>query len=74
MIRKLRTPPVDASLYEIREFLKGRNETGRLKTKAADDQFNELDTKLRSALKKTCDKDTTESVRVRVLEKIGFLL
>jgi hypothetical protein len=41
----------DASLYEIREYFKGRNEKGRLKTKAADDQFNELDTKLRSALK-----------------------
>jgi hypothetical protein len=43
---------VDASLYEIREYFKGRDESGRMKTKATDEQFNELDAELRSALKK----------------------
>jgi hypothetical protein len=41
----------DASLYEIREYFKGRNEKGRLKTKATDERFNELDVELRSSLK-----------------------
>ena len=49
--KKLRTPPVNASLYEIREYFKGRDEKGRMKSKAADERFNELDAKLRSALK-----------------------
>jgi hypothetical protein len=41
---------VDASLYEIREYFKGRNEKGRMKTKAADERFNELDNMLRMSL------------------------
>jgi len=44
--------PIDASLYEIREYFKGRNkETGRMNTKATDERFNELDTALRESLK-----------------------
>jgi hypothetical protein len=54
--RKLRTAPVNASLYEIREFFKGRDETGRMKTKSDDKEFNVLDAKLRSALKKLAEK------------------
>jgi hypothetical protein len=54
--RKLRTAPVDASLYEIREYFKGRDEKGKMKTKAYDDRFNELDLALRSALKRLAAK------------------
>jgi predicted RNA methylase len=67
MICKLRTPPIDASLYEIREFFKGRNEKGKMKTKSADDQFNDLDTKLRSSLKALAEK-----IQPKVYE-YGFL-
>lgn len=42
---------VDASLYEIREYFKERNEKGRLNTKSTDGHFNELDGKLRATLK-----------------------
>ncbi len=42
---------LDASLYEIREYFKGRDEKGRLNTKATDEHFNELDGHLRTALK-----------------------
>jgi hypothetical protein len=42
---------VDVSLYEIREYFKGRNEAGRMNTKATDEQFNFLDAELRSTLK-----------------------
>jgi hypothetical protein len=42
---------VDASLYEIREYFKERNEKGRLNTKSTDEHFNELDGKLRATLK-----------------------
>jgi hypothetical protein len=42
---------VDASLYEIREYFKGRDEKGRMKTKATDERFNELDAGLRLSLK-----------------------
>ena len=66
-IRKLRTPPVDASLYEIREYFKGRNEKGKMKTKSADVRFNDLDTALRSALKKLAEK-----IQPKVYE-YGFL-
>ena len=66
-IWKLRTPPIDASLYEIREFFKGRDESGRMKTKSKDDRFNELDAKLRSALKKLAEK-----IQPKVYE-YGFL-
>ena len=50
-IKTARRAVVDASLYEIREYFKGRDEKGRMKTKASDERFNELDAKLRSALK-----------------------
>ena len=47
---------VDASLYEIREYFKGRDEAGRMKSKATDERFNELDAELRSSLKKLAAK------------------
>ena len=59
---------VDASLYEIREFFKERNEvTGRVNTKSKDDKFNELDAALRLALKKLAEK-----IQPKVYE-YGFL-
>jgi hypothetical protein len=57
----------NASLYEIREYFKGRDEKGRLKTKASDEQFNELDAELRLALKKLAAK-----IQPKVYE-YGFL-
>jgi hypothetical protein len=66
-IRKLRSPSVNASLYEIREFFKGRNEEGRMKTKSDDKQFNMLDVKLRSTL-----KNLAEKIQPKVYE-YGFL-
>jgi len=50
-IWRLRTPPVDASLYDIREHFKGRDAKGKMKNKSTDDRFNELDAELRTALK-----------------------
>jgi len=47
---------VDASLYEIREYFKGRDEKGRVKVKATDERFNELDKELRESLKKLATK------------------
>ena len=57
----------DASLYEIREYFKGRDENGRLKTKSNDERFNELDAALRSALKNLAVK-----IQPKVYE-YGFL-
>lgn len=50
-IKNDETALVDASLYEIREYFKGRNEKGRLNTKATDEKFNQLDENLRKTLK-----------------------
>lgn len=58
---------VDASLYEIREYFKGRNEKGRLNAKATDEHFNGLDTKLRVAI-----KALAVQIRPKVYE-YGFL-
>jgi hypothetical protein len=58
---------VDASLYEIREFFKGRDEKKRMKTKSDNEQFNALDADLRSLLKE---------LAIRIQPKIyeyGFL-
>jgi predicted RNA methylase len=58
---------VDVSLYEIREYFKGRNENGKMKNKATDERFNELDAELRSALKMLAKK-----IQPKVYE-YGFL-
>ena len=65
--KKLRTPPVDASLYEIREFFKERNKQGRINTKSKDIKFAELDKALKSTLKKLAT-----SIGTKVYE-YGFL-
>jgi hypothetical protein len=66
-IRTAKRVNVDASLYEIREYFKGRNEKGRINVKATDEQFNELDAELRSALKVLAKK-----IQPKVYE-YGFL-
>ena len=66
-IWRLRTPPVDASLYDIREYFKGRDAKGKMKNKSTDERFNELDAELRSALKKLAAK-----IQPKVYE-YGFL-
>ena len=58
---------VDASLYEIREYFKGRDEKGRMKAKATNERFNELDAELRSALRTLAKK-----IQPKVYE-YGFL-
>jgi len=66
-IRAAKRASVDASLYEIREYFKGRDERGRMKAKATDERFNELDSALREALKKLAVK-----IQPKVYE-YGFL-
>ena len=55
-IQTVKRALTDASLYEIREYFKGRDEKGRMKTKSTDERFNELDTKLRASLKILAEK------------------
>ncbi|GHT51572.1 hypothetical protein AGMMS49982_09370 [Bacteroidia bacterium] len=43
---------VNASLYEIREYFKGRNGAGRMNSSSTDEQFAALDTNLKNELKK----------------------
>jgi hypothetical protein len=42
---------VDAGLYEIREYFKGRGEGGKMHSRSTDEQFNTLDKNLKDALK-----------------------
>ena len=41
----------NASLYDIKEFFKGRNETGKMNNKSDDMTFNELESKLSTTLR-----------------------
>jgi hypothetical protein len=47
---------LNASLYDIREHFKGRDAKGRMKVKSEDETFNQLDAKLRAALKALAKK------------------
>ncbi|MDR1477713.1 MAG: hypothetical protein LBJ00_02095 [Planctomycetaceae bacterium] len=58
---------VNASLYDIREYFKGRT-NGRLNTKSTDQKFNELDQALKDSL-----KNLGEMIKPKVYE-YGFLL
>jgi hypothetical protein len=59
---------VNASLYDIREYFKGRNDKGKMNSKAAaDEQFNALNAALRLALKALAEK-----IQPKVYE-YGFL-
>jgi hypothetical protein len=60
---------VNASLYDIRAYFKGRNsETGKLNAKSTDQKFNELDQVLKDSL-----KNLAEVIKPKVYE-YGFLL
>ena len=47
---------VNASLYEIREYYRGRTDKGRLMSKSDDEEFQKLDDDLKSALKVLAEK------------------
>jgi hypothetical protein len=58
---------VNASLYDIREYFKGRT-NGRMNTKSTDQKFNELDQMLKDSL-----KNLAEIIKPKVYE-YGFLM
>ncbi|MDR2440292.1 MAG: hypothetical protein LBE12_13110, partial [Planctomycetaceae bacterium] len=58
---------VNASLYDIREYFKGRT-NGRMNTKSTDQKFNELDQTLKDSL-----KNLAEIIKPDIYE-YGFLL
>jgi len=67
-IKSDKKAPVNASLYEIREYFKGRDkDKGRMKAKATDEQFNTLYAELRASLKELAKK-----IQPKVYE-YGFL-
>jgi hypothetical protein len=45
------TANVNASLYDIREFFQGRDDSGKMNNTSGDDKYNTLISELRSALK-----------------------
>ena len=47
---------INASLYEIREYYRGRTNKGRLMSKSADEQFQKFDDALKNALKALAEK------------------
>lgn len=47
---------VNGSLYDIREYFKGRDEKGKMKTKSSDEKYTELDSELKVKLKKLGEK------------------
>ncbi|MDR1922846.1 MAG: hypothetical protein LBQ66_00610, partial [Planctomycetaceae bacterium] len=59
---------LNASLYEIREYFKGRNGNGRLNTTSTDKKFNVLDKTLRNSL-----NALAEAIKPKVYE-YGFLM
>ena len=46
----------DASLYDIKEYFKGRDENGRLRQKSSDETFNALMEELKEALERLAEK------------------
>ncbi|MDR2170413.1 MAG: hypothetical protein LBP59_09760, partial [Planctomycetaceae bacterium] len=58
---------VNASIYDIREYFKGRK-NGRLNSKSTDQNFNQLDQALKDSLKKLA-----EVIQPKVYQ-YGFLL
>ena len=59
---------VNASLYDIREFFQGRDDSGKMNNKSADDTYNVLIKELRQALTILADK-----IKPKVYE-YGFLV
>ena len=62
------TANVNASLYDIREFFQGRDDSGKMNNTSGDDKYNELIGELRSALKSLALK-----IQPKVYE-YGFLV
>ena len=62
------TANANASLYDIREFFQGRDDSGKMNTKSGDTQYNDLISDLRSAIKTLALK-----IQPKVYE-YGFLL
>jgi hypothetical protein len=60
--------PLDASFYDIREYFQGRSESGTMKTKSANTQYNALIKALRQNLSALAEK-----IKPKVYE-YGFLL
>jgi hypothetical protein len=59
---------VNASLYDIREYFQGRNETGKMKTKSTDETYTELIDQLREKI-----KDLAKKIEPKIFE-FGFLM
>ncbi len=60
---------VNASLYEIREYYRGRTDKGRLMPKSADEQFQKFDDALKNALKALAEKIAPKTYRYGFLKK-----
>jgi hypothetical protein len=67
-IAKDNTASIDASFYDIREYFQGRSESGTMKTKSNDTQYNALIKTLRQKLSLLAEK-----IKPKVY-KYGFLL
>jgi hypothetical protein len=66
-IKENRTAPVDAALYDIREFFQGRNDKGFMNTQSEDEAYTRLIKTLRENL-----RVLAESFRPKIYE-YGFL-
>ena len=58
---------VNASLYDIREYFQGRNETGKMNNSSEDEQFTKLNSELRQNL-----QDLSKIIQPKIFEH-GFL-
>jgi hypothetical protein len=62
------TANVNASLYDIREFFQGRDDSGKMNNKSGDDTYNGLIKELRQSLSILADK-----IKPKIYE-YGFLM
>ena len=60
---------VNASLYEIREYYRGRTGKGRLMSKSDDEEFQKLDDDSKSALKVLAEKIVPKVYQYGFLKK-----
>lgn len=60
---------VNASLYEIREYHRGRTEAGRLRPKSDDEKFQALDDALKKAMQELADKIVPNVYKYGFLKK-----
>ena len=59
--------PIDASLYDIREFFQGRSESGTMKQKSSDEKYNALIKALRQNQSILAEKIKTKAYEYRFL-------